>query len=403
MRHVLEVPGWQERLFLPGPTPLPWAVAQAGAHPMTDPRSEGFAQLVTETVRSIAQMAGTEGEVAILPASGTGALEALCQNLFQPGDPVLCVVAGAFGRRFAEIAAGQGLLVTRLEVPMGEAPNSGELAEAVTRGPEGASGASFRGLLLTHNETSTGVLLPVEELIREARRARPGLLSVVDSISGFPSVPLDMDRAGIDAVAAASQKGFMTAPGLAVLLLGPRGVAAYQEKRPGRFYFDLGPFLKGHFPYTAPVSLWYALAEAVRLLDEEGQEARSNRHVLLGRMVRAAGLALHVPPRAMVESVASPTVTALRLPQKVAPADLRKDMLRHGVRIAGAMGAWSEDTVRVGHVGAILPVDLLGAIAALEDSLARLLGREHLPLPFAPGDGVKAAFLAMHEFQEVMA
>lgn len=398
MHHIAEVPGWQERLFLPGPTPLPWAVAQAGARPMTDPRTDGFAELVTVTLDAIARMAGTSGQAAVLPASGTGALETLCQNLFRPGEPVLAVVAGVFGRRFADVAVRQGLTVDLLEVPMGEAPSVDAVAAALEKGPTAQPGQAYRGLLMTHNETSTGVLVPVAALARRAREIRPDILCVVDSISGFPSVPVDMDASEIDVVAAASQKGFMAPPGLAIVVLGPRGVASYVPERPGRFYFDLGPFLKGHFPYTAPVSLWYALAEGVRLLQEEGQEARTARHVLLGRMTRAAGQALHAPARA-VETYASPTVTALALPQGLLPGALRADMAQHGVRIAGAMGAWAGDTVRVGHVGAVLPVDLMGAVAALEDALIRHYDRSGTRVPFEPGDGVRAAFLALHAAQ----
>lgn len=396
MRNVLDVPSWQERLFLPGPTPLPWAVAQAGARPMTDPRTPGFTELTLSTLRALARMAGTSGQAVVLPATGTGSLEALCQNLFQPGDPVLAVVAGAFGRRFADVAEAQGLAVTRLEVPMGEAPTPDDLERALTQGPAGSAQGPFRGLLMTHNETSTGVLLPVAELAKRARATVPDLLCAVDSISGFPSIPLDLDKSHIDVAVAASQKGFMAPPGLAILILGPRALDAYPSKRPGRFYFDLGPFLKGRFPYTAPVSLWYALAEGVRLLDEEGQESRTNRHLLLGRMARSAGHALRLPPRAP-EAVASPTVTALHLPDGLSPATLRDAMAGHGVRIAGAMGAWAEDTVRIGHVGAVLPVDLMGAVAALEDAVIRHYDTTHKPLPFAPGDGVRAAFLSLHE------
>lgn len=400
MHQVPDVPGWQERLFLPGPTPLPWAVAQAGARPMTDPRTDGFTELASATLGAIARMAGTTGQATAVPATGTGALEALCQNLFQPGDPVLVLVAGAFGKRFADVARRQGLAVDTLEVPMGDVPTVEAIGAALEKGPTASSHATFRGLLMTHNETSTGVLLPVSAFARRAREIHPDLLCVVDSISGFPSIPLDMDESGIDAAAAASQKGFMAPPGLAIVVLGPRGVSSCLAERTGRFYFDLGPFLKGHFPYTAPVSLWYALAEGVRLLEEEGQAARTARHVVLGQMARASGTALSVPPRAP-EASASPTVTALQLPEGLSPGTLRAEMARQGVRIAGAMGAWSGDTVRIGHVGAVLPVDLMGAVAALEDALIRHDHSVGRTPPFRPGDGVRAAFLKLHHaFEE---
>lgn len=385
------LPPWEERLLLPGPTPVPWPVALAGARPMAPPRGQGFKDLIEHTLTDLADLIGTSGKAAILPCSGTGALECAVQNFIAPGSRVLAVVAGAFGARFKAIAEAGGAAVTVLDVPLGKAPTADALIEALQLAP-------YEVLLLTHNETSTGVILPVPELTKAARSVRPDLVVMVDSISGFPSLPLDMDRAGIDVAVAASQKGFMAPPGLGLVGVGPRGLAARVPERPGRFYFDLGPYFTGRLPYTPAISLWYGLAEAISLLNAEGAAARLLRHKLLGRMVRAGGKAMGLFPM-VEESIASPTVTALSVPEGIAPKDLLAKAADYGIQASPAFGPWAQRAIRVGHVGAITPLDALGAVAALEASVFDLRQEAGLAPLAKPAAGVSAAWTLMREQQ----
>lgn len=363
---------WTERLLIPGPTHVPSEVLGAQARQMTNHRGASFSELVGAVEEEIALLADAERAV-VLPSSGTGGLEAVAQNLLRPGDRVLAVSGGAFGERFARVAERSGAEVTRLEVTWGEAASP---AEVVAR----AASGDFRAVLLTQNETSTGVLHPVEEI---AWRLAGGPLVIVDAISGFPAVPLKLRKAGIDAAVACSQKGFMAPPGLSLVLLGPRGLDAASAPADRPAYFDLRPYLKGSLPYTPAVSLVYALRESLRLLEEEGEEARLGRHRLLAAMTRSAGKALGLAPLAPA-AVASPAVTALEVPGGQADA-LRRAAQRRGAVLAGGQDRLKGRIVRVGHVGSVMPIDLLGGLGALELARAEVLGS-------APdGRGVAAA------------
>jgi alanine-glyoxylate transaminase / serine-glyoxylate transaminase / serine-pyruvate transaminase len=376
------VPPWDERLFLPGPTPIPWPIAHAMARPMTELRGAGLAAIVERVEAGVARLFGTGRAVAVT-GTGTATLETLTQNLFAPGDSVVAVVHGAFGNRFAQAAELHGLEVRRLDVAYGAVPEPERLADLLRQRPA-------RGLLLVHNETSTGILTPVGDLARAARAVVPDILCLVDSISGVPSVPLNMDAIGVDAATAASQKGFMGPPGLGLIGLGPRALDAVKKERPGRMYFDLNALVARHFNSTPAISHWYAMDESLRLLDAEGDHARHARHVRMARMVRAAGRAIGMPPRAP-DAFASPTVTPLAVPEPFTAQQVLRGVRAYGAALAGAMGPWAERTVRVGHLGAIAPLDMTMAIAALEAALLDLYGGVGQAAPFAPGAGVGEA------------
>jgi len=383
------VPPWQERLFLPGPTPVPWSIAHAMARPMTSLGGPALRGLVERVETGVARMFGTQRAVG-LSGSGTATLEAAVQGAFAPGDPVLAVVAGAFGARFARVAEAHGLTVHRLEVAYGEVPTAEAVAARVAR-----TGAV--GLLLTHNETSTGLLMPIADWIAAARKVAPDVVTVVDAISSVPSVPLDMDAIGVDIATAASQKGFMAPPGLGLVGVGPRGLAALKAERAGRMYFDLTAYIERHHNATPAVAHWFAMDESLRLLDAEGDAARHERHVRMGVMVRAAGRAMGCPPLAR-EDMASPTVTVLGLPDGVdARAVLAHAAERYGATLAGAMGPWAHSAVRIGHVGAYTPLDMVTAVAALEAAVHDLCAKAGKAPPMPAGHGVAAALEAMRE------
>ncbi|PSR21050.1 MAG: serine--glyoxylate aminotransferase [Sulfobacillus acidophilus] len=360
-------------ILLPGPTPVPKAVEQAMLTAMSDHRGSLFATVQKRVLQQLADLfqAPSANHVAVLPASGTGGLEAAIQNLFMPGDDVLVVETGLFGRRFGEVAQSLELKIDRLEIPWGQAFKPQDILARVADHP-------YRGILVTHNETSTGVLNPVEELSTQLLTVPERPLLVVDSISGVPSIPLRLSGA-IDAIVAASQKGFMCPPGLAILAFSDGGREAILANRPGRFYFDLNPYLKGHLPYTPAVSLWYGLDAALDLLAQEGEKARFARHRLLRDMVRAygaaGGLSLLVE-----ESHASPTVTALGLPASLKPGDVRRHAEERGLQIAGALGPWHDSAIRIGHVGAIDVGDLWAGLGLLAPEL------------LYPEDALKAAY-----------
>lgn len=344
-------------ILLPGPTPVPDRVQKAMMAAATDHRGHVFtpvADRVRERLHALFHL-DAGGAVAVIPTTGTGGLEAAVQNFFQPGDPVLSVVTGAFGERVSAIAKAMGLAVDELTVPWGEAFDPAAVMSQV-------NSRRYRGILVTHNETSTGVLNPVEELGQALSAITDKPLYIVDSISGVPSIPLDMAGWGIDVAVAASQKGFMCPPGLGLVAVGSRARQKLEPARPGLYFFALTPYLEGQFPYTPAVSLWYGLDEALTLLEEEGEAARFARHRTLGRMARQFGMAAGFPPKVRRPEWGSPTVTPLTIPAGN-PAQIRRQLATYGLQIAGGMGAWHHEAVRIGHVGAVGPSDLFAGLS----------------------------------------
>src|SRR5262249_54480869 len=229
---------------------------------------------------------------------GSGAMEAAIVNCFSPGDEVLAVTIGAFGNRFAGIAERFGLRLTRLEMPWGQAADPAKVARRLEEAP------TMRGVLLTHNETSTGVTNDLRALAAAIRARRSDMLILVDAVSSLGCVDLRMDEWDLDVVFTASQKGWMVPPGLAFVGVGPRAwMAAEQAKQP-RFYWDFRlarkSLEKGQTPYTPPVNIYFGLDVALEMLRAEGREAIFARHQRVADLVRgqarALGLALFGDP-----------------------------------------------------------------------------------------------------------
>ncbi|SMC05405.1 aspartate aminotransferase [Sulfobacillus thermosulfidooxidans DSM 9293] len=367
------------QILLPGPTPVPPSVNLAMQQAMSDHRGSVFTKVKEHVLAQLQQLfdVGPDGGVAVIPTSGTGALEAAVQNFFLPGDKVIGVSTGTFGERFMEIAEKMGVHVRHIRVPYGQAFDPQHILETLSEERD------VKAILVTHNETSTGVLNPVPELAQALRTVNNAPLLIVDSISGVPSIPLKIQADHVDVIVAASQKGFMCPPGLGILALSARAKQEVLKDRPGRLFFDLQPYLNGQFPYTPAVSLWNGLEEALNLLEAEGELPRLARHQLLSRMARAFGQAAGMTPP-VEEAIASPTVTALAAPKGITPVDFRNQAAKLGLQIAGAMGPWHHDYIRIGHVGAVLPEQLFEGLA----TLAHLL----------PGgfDGIQAAWVTWH-------
>ncbi|MBI3910093.1 MAG: alanine--glyoxylate aminotransferase family protein [Armatimonadetes bacterium] len=370
-------------LMIPGPTPVPEAVLRALSQPMINHRGPEYATLQRDVLAGVREVYHTHGDVLIFTASGTGGLEASVVNTLSPGDPVLAVTIGAFGERYAQIAAAYGANVRRLDVPWGRAAAPEAVSEALRRNPEVCA------VLLTHNETSTGVLNDLPALARVIRERAPEALILVDSISGVLAAPLETDAWDLDVVVAGSQKAWMTPPGLTFLSVSERAWQANRTAKMPRFYFDFARtrqwLKKDQTPFTPAVSLLFGLREALRLILAEGVDATIRRHIRLARAVRAgvAALGLALFAETGRESNA---VTAVRAPAGIAPRALRRVLReRHHVITAGGPGSLESEIFRIGHLGYVSEGDVLATLAALEMTLAAL-GRT------APaGAGVAAA------------
>ena len=355
-------------LRVPGPTPMPPEVRQAMMRQMINHRGPEFEAVMREVQQGLKYFFATDGPVLTFPASGTGGLEASIVNTMSPGDELVAVTIGAFGDRFAQIAEAFGLTVHRLAYEWGSAACADEVAEALARHP------AARAVLMTQNETSTGVLNPVESMARAARAVRPDVLLLVDGISGVATAPLFTDDWSLDVVISGSQKAWMVPPGMTMLSVSARAWEATRTARLPRLYWDFASARKsddvGQPPYTPAVSIFFGLQTALRMMRREGREAMWNRHAALAertrRGVRRLGLRILADPAHY-----SSSVTAVMVPDGVdAGALLTQAREKHHTVFAGGQGRLSGRLIRIGHLGWVSEADIDGALAALEASLA---------------------------------
>jgi aspartate aminotransferase-like enzyme len=361
------VPVPHQNLRVPGPTPVPPEVLAAQTIPMINHRGPEFSAMMKRVTARLQYFFQTTAPVLTYPASGTGAQECAIVNIFSPGDHVVSITIGSFGDRLAKIADAYGLEVTRIEFPWGQAADLATVEERLQ------ALAPYRGVLITHNETSTGVTNDVEGLATLVRRLNADTLIVVDAVSSLSSIPFDMDAWDLDVVFSGSQKGWMSPPGLMMIAASPRAWEAYKTAKLPRFYFDWGLSRKQmevwQHPTTPPVSIFYALDVALEMMLAEGREAIFERHYQAGEYVRgraqALGLKLLADP-----AYASDTVTALRFPEGIdGKALLNKLRLEDHVVFAGGQGNLKGKIFRIGHLGAFTLSDLEQAMDALEHRL----------------------------------
>lgn len=354
-------------LLIPGPTMVPDQVRTACSQQMISHRGQEFLDLYDNVTSRLQAMFRTSGAVVILPSSGTGAMEALLVNTLSQDDRVLSCIMGAFGKRFAEIVEAFHVQLDRLEVPWGNVPEIDQVVERIRQAA--AQGSPYRAVLLTHSETSTGALLPLQQMASAIRAAAPDILILVDMVSSFAGVPVDMDKWGIDGIATASQKALMTPPGLGIVALGPRGLQAMESATLPRFTWDLRSYLQkpGDVPYTPAVGLWFGLQAALNLIEAEGEEAVYDRHRLMAAMTRAGARALGMEPLT-IDDIASPTVTAITLPDQLPAGNLLKQLKeRYQIILAGGQGELRGRVVRLGHMGAVQPEHILTALDAIDE------------------------------------
>jgi len=371
------MPAMDQNLRVPGPTPLPQEVREAQSAPMIDHRGTEFGEMQREITAGLAELIGTRGDVLLLTGSGTGALEAAVVNTLSPRDRVLAVTIGSFGDRFAKIASAFGAHVERFEVPWGEAADPAALEQHL------AANAPYRAVLLTHNETSTGVTNPLRELAGVVRNAAGDPLLLVDGISGLGAMPFEMDAWGIDLVVSASQKAWMGSPGIAIAAVGDRAWAANETAGMPRVYWDLAEARKwaekGQTPWTPAVSVLFGLRVGVRRLLAEGREQTWARHAAIAAAVQAGlealGLTLVAAPQDR-----SSTVTAAWLPEGLDWAPFNAAMRAKGLVVAGGQGAWAGRILRFGHMGGVGIDEMCEAVRVMGETLA-----EHGRQADAPG------------------
>ena len=348
-------------LFTPGPTPVPPQVLAALAEPVLHHRAPDFREVYARCLARLGEVCRTGREVLLYTASGTGLMESAVANLISPGDRVLVVSAGYFGERWADVARTYGADVDVLDYAWGEVPIPSDLQPRLD---------GHTVVLLTHSETSTGVVADVQSLAAAAKEA--GALVAVDAVSSLGAVPLDTDAWGIDVVVSGSQKALMTPPGLAFAAVSEDAWAGRGSSP--RFYFDWertrAAQAKLDAVFTPATSLVVALDVALSLLLEAGLEAAFERHVRLGRACRAGakamGLELFSP-----DDDSAAVVTALRVPEGVDSGELVLTLRdRFGITLAPGQGPLKGKVFRIGHIGWFDVFDISTALAGVELALA---------------------------------
>jgi aspartate aminotransferase-like enzyme len=333
--------------------------------PMVDHRGPELAELIRRVTPRLQTAFQTESDVLIVTTSGTGGLECAVVNTLSPGDHVLSVSIGNFGERLAQIASAYGARVTKLRFENGEAADPARVAAALRENPD------VKAVLVTHNETSTGVTNPLAQIAEAARPS--GALLLVDAVSSLSSIPVKSDAWGLDVVVSGSQKGWMLPPGLAFVAMSARAWEAYERATMPRFYFDLGKYrdatAKGQTPWTPALSLYFALEVALDMLEAEGWEAIFSRHQACADAARAGVRRLGLELLAD-ERFASNTVTAVKAPEGLDVSRLRKVLREeHGVVVGGGQAELTGKIFRIGHLGLVTEEDIAETLAALKQAL----------------------------------
>ena len=354
---------FEPNLRIPGPTALPPSVREAGARQMINHRGPEFAAMLGRILDGIKPYFGTLNDVAMITTAGTGGLEAAVVNVLSPGDRVLGVSIGSFGDRFAKIARTYGADVTKIEVDWGQAADPDVLRAELERSP------GYKAVLLTQNETSTGVMNPIRDLAAVIREVSPESLILVDSVSGLGAVPFEMDAWGVDVVVTGSQKAWMSAPGLAMIAASERAWAAMETATMPRVYLDLRAHRESHAagqtPFTPAIAVVYQVDEGLRLMSAEGAEAIFARHEACAAASRAGltalGFELFADPRH-----ASTTVTAAVVPDDLDWKSFNGELKRRGLVLAGGQGKLTGKIFRLGHLGSVTIEEIIGAMSTLE-------------------------------------
>lgn len=340
----------QRTLMGPGPSDVPPRVLQAMSAPCIGHLDPYFLAVMDETQTLLRFLFQTENALTI-PVSGTGSagMETCFVNLVEPGDEVLVCVNGVFGTRMCDIVNRLGAKLLRVDGEWGRAVDPDVVEKA-------AKGRNLKVMAVVHAETSTGVCQPLEDLERIAKDS--GALFLVDMVTSLGGMDVALDRMGIDAAYSGTQKCLSCPPGLSPISFSPAAVAALEARKSPvvSWYLDMG-MVKSYwggerkYHHTAPINMIYALREALRIIAEEGLDARFERHRVNHRAlvagVEAMGLSMLVP-----EEERLPTLNAVRIPEGTDDVKVRKMLLQaYGIEIGGGLGDLAGKIWRVGIMG----------------------------------------------------
>ncbi len=353
--------------MIPGPTPVPEKVLQAlGKHPIGH-RSKDFQDLVEITTKNLQWLHQTQNEVLTITGSGTAAMEAGIINTLSKGDKVICGENGKFGQRWVKVAKEFGLEVIEVNAEWGNPLNPIDFKKILDEDKQ----KEIKAVILTHSETSTGVindLKTISSYIREHKKA----LSIIDCVTSIGACNVPVDDWELDVVASGSQKGYMIPPGLSFISVSEKAWIASEKSNLPKFYLNLKSYKKSlknnSNPYTPAVNLVFALDESLKMMKEEGLEnifRRHHRHKLaMSSAVKALNLKLFAN-----EEYLSPSITAIKT-EGIDAEEFRKEIKQNfDILLAGGQDHLKGKIFRVGHLGYVNDRDIITVIAAISNTL----------------------------------
>jgi serine---pyruvate transaminase len=352
-------------LITPGPTPVPPEAASQGALPIVHHRTREFGALFEKTLDGLKYVFQTKNDVLVITGSGTAAMESAVANLLSPGDKAVVASCGSFGDRWIKICKAFGAHVVEYKEEWGKPSDPEKVRELLKQNPDA------KAVFFQHTETSAGTVVDVKKMAEVI--SQTAAVSVVDAISGLGGQELRMDDWGVDVVVSGSQKGLMTAPGLAFASCSPKAWKLVEASKSPRFYSDYRLIKKSipnkETPWTPAVSLVASLNASLEMIRRDGVEDVWARHDRLARACRKGIQALGLP---LFSSAPCAVLTAGRLPEGLSGEKL-VDWLRdeHGVSIAGGQEHLKGKIVRLAHMGYMDHFDLIIGLTALEWALKK--------------------------------
>jgi aspartate aminotransferase-like enzyme len=355
------------QLRIPGPTPCPPEVLKAMARQMINHRGAEYHQMINDVTEKMKQVFQTKNDLYLLTGSGTGGLEAAVVNMLSPKDKVLSVSIGVFGDRWATIAKTFGVEVISLKFEWGKAADPDAIKKAIKENPD------IKAVLVTHNETSTGVTNDLEAIAKIVKGT--GKLLLVDAISSLSSIDLPVDKWGCDVVVTGSQKGWMVPPGMAMVSVSAAAWKAYEQAKIPRFYWDFGKaksyLEKGENPWTPVISVVFAFSVALDMILKEGIQNVFARHVRIGQMTRDGIKELGLPLFADAKH-ASNSVTSVSIPEGLDGKKLRQLLQSdYGIILSGGQQTLDGKIFRIGHMGLVSEKEIKELLEAIKVTLPK--------------------------------
>lgn len=356
----------KERLFTPGPVPLPPAVIKALGQQIIHHRTPEFTKIFLETRENLQKLLNTQRDVLMFASSGTGAMEACIVNFFSEGDKVLVINAGKFGERWRDLGKSFGLNVIDYQIEWGKTYEREKVNQYIKDNPD------LKGILVQHSETSTTTLHDLK-FLADISKSLEDCLLVVDGITSVGVYRVFPEDIGIDLLITGSQKALMLPPGLSILYYSEKAEKRLEKSNLPKYYFSVKAEskkqAKGQTAYTPAINLIVALNESLKMILQEGLENLEKRHSILAQMTREAMKEIGL--RLLSESPAN-SATGVYTPENIDADVFRKELQKIGVRVAGGQDHLKGKIIRVAHMGYFDYLDMIEVISAIEIALYKM-------------------------------